>query len=131
MTEQRNEGVHARRGDLVLIEAQQSYDPAPRYTFERVAGITSDGMVKVCEARAFGAERREPLFRLTSSRGRKVPQYRVGYRMHWVLPAVKVDAAALWAAWVERPGEWAPEPFASFEDAQRFASQFKRRPAAT
>lgn len=127
----------ARRGDLVLIESKSSWEREPRWTLERVTGVTRDGWVRDCEHRYLGELMGEPLWRWMTVRGNRHQSYRVGYRNHWLVSATLTDVEALWVAWCERercePDERhpdgrrdGPEPFRSLEEASAFAKAYRR-----
>ncbi|HXM55339.1 MAG TPA: hypothetical protein VOB72_08110 [Candidatus Dormibacteraeota bacterium] len=139
VTPVRSEGnAVAKRGDLVLVESQASWQREPEFELERVVGVTREGRVRDTLTRLGDSDHRgEPMFRDVTRWGRKHRQRRLGLRQVYVISAARVDAVALWAAWCERQNvepspshpdgrRWNPEPFRTLEEAAAFIEPFRR-----
>jgi hypothetical protein len=122
-------GAVARRGDLVLVEYRPDYtssEKAHTFAIERVTGVTRDGWVRATVQRVWGQDREEPLFRMRTSGGRPLRDYRTYYVNHYVISAGSADVARLWEAWCTRRTDWRVPPFQSMAEATAFVAPFRR-----
>lgn len=125
--------MKARRGDMVIIERQNSFTHARgdnirtlEFTLEIVASVTREGDIKSTIKRAFHSDMEpEPLFRMSTHRGHKYRDYRIGYRGAYLIPREKVDVDAVWEAWEARTvRDWFPGSFTSLEEAREWLAPY-------